>query len=379
MQTHRFSFDLDADPEAVWEVFWGPRPRVVEHGGVRIEILHPGDDRGEGLIRTCEFRVPRYLGSGGKARSWEWLTELDRPRSWRYDAIGKPLWSEATGVTTLEDLGEGRTRVHFTETLPRVQPRHALPAGEASPRVHLPGQRHADEVRRGSGPGRAPASPDSMNEAGPDELSELLPGLLARQRACRSFLPDPVDDATIETVLAAACRAPSAENSQPWVFVVVSEPDHRRAIWELGERAWQHGGRQASWSLPRQLRDDVDRGLTGGYADAPVTVVVAADRTRCRSETVGSSIFPAVQNLLLAATAGRSRQRSDDHRHRLRRRTVGAPRSARRSPSRGRGAARLPGPQTRTEPARARRRSHASRALRLPVAGRGRSTEAFIG
>ena len=36
--------------------------------------------------------------------------------SWRYDAIGKPLWSEASGWTRLEDLGGGRTRVHFRET-----------------------------------------------------------------------------------------------------------------------------------------------------------------------------------------------------------------------------------------------------------------------
>ena len=35
--------------------------------------------------------------------------------SWRYDAIGKPLWSRAEGLTRLEDLGDGRTRVHFTE------------------------------------------------------------------------------------------------------------------------------------------------------------------------------------------------------------------------------------------------------------------------
>ena len=35
--------------------------------------------------------------------------------SWRYDAIGKPLWSRAEGHTRLEDLGDGRTRVHFQE------------------------------------------------------------------------------------------------------------------------------------------------------------------------------------------------------------------------------------------------------------------------
>ena len=122
MQRHESAFEVEATPEEVWQVFWGPRPRVVEHGDVRIEVLHPGDETGEGLVRHCHFRVPRYLLSGGRAQSWEWLTELDRPRSWRYDAIGKPLWSRATGVTELEDLGDGRTRLHFTETYHVVNP-----------------------------------------------------------------------------------------------------------------------------------------------------------------------------------------------------------------------------------------------------------------
>jgi hypothetical protein len=40
----------------------------------------------------------------------------ERPVSWRYDAIGKPLWSKASGFTRLEDLGNGKTRVYFRET-----------------------------------------------------------------------------------------------------------------------------------------------------------------------------------------------------------------------------------------------------------------------
>jgi hypothetical protein len=56
------------------------------------------------------------LLSGGKAQSWEWITEALRPVSWRYDAIGKPLWSKASGWTRLEDLGERKTRVYFRET-----------------------------------------------------------------------------------------------------------------------------------------------------------------------------------------------------------------------------------------------------------------------
>ena len=117
MQDHRYSFEIDATPEELWRVFWGRKKGdVLEHGDVRIEILHAGDATGEGLVRHCHFRVPRYLLSGGKAMSWEWLTEVNPCESWRYDAVGKPLWSKASGWTRFERLEEGRTRVHFRET-----------------------------------------------------------------------------------------------------------------------------------------------------------------------------------------------------------------------------------------------------------------------
>ena len=124
MQEHRFSVDLDAPREEVWAMFWHrapdrPQPKDVR---TRIEILHPGDDVGEGLVRHCHFPVPRFLGSGGVGQSWEWLTQVHPHESWRFDAVGKPLWSRATGITRLEDLGGGRTRVHFTETYEAFNP-----------------------------------------------------------------------------------------------------------------------------------------------------------------------------------------------------------------------------------------------------------------
>ena len=118
MQDHRYSFEVDATPAEVWNVLH-PRlgqGQVIEHGDVRIEILHPGDEHGDGLVRHCEFRVPRYLFSGGRAKSWEWVTEVVPNESARYDAVGKPLWSRAQGWHRLEDLGDGRTRVDFRET-----------------------------------------------------------------------------------------------------------------------------------------------------------------------------------------------------------------------------------------------------------------------
>jgi hypothetical protein len=117
MQDHRYPFEVDATPEELWRLFWGKKKgEVMEHGDVRIEILHAGDETGEGLVRHCHFRVPKYLLSGGKAMSWEWLTEVNPPVSWRYDAVGKPLWSKASGWTRFERLDDGRTRVHFRET-----------------------------------------------------------------------------------------------------------------------------------------------------------------------------------------------------------------------------------------------------------------------
>jgi nitroreductase len=126
-----------------------------------------------------------------------------------------------------------------------------------------------------------------------------------RQRACRDFSDRPVDDDDVARVLDAATFAPSAENRQPWVFVVVRDGAARATIHELTVRAWEGGGRQfAATRLEKSLLDDVDHGIVGGgYRAAPVLVVVGADTARGHPATVGSSIFPATQNLLLAATA----------------------------------------------------------------------------
>jgi hypothetical protein len=129
MREHTFSFEVDATPEEVWRALH-PRPRpappgehrVIEHGGVRIEILNEGDDKGEGLVRTCTFPVPRFLLSGGVGRSWECVTEV-RPNEFsRYEAVGKPLWSKASGWHRLEDLGGRRTRVEFGESYHAFNP-----------------------------------------------------------------------------------------------------------------------------------------------------------------------------------------------------------------------------------------------------------------
>jgi hypothetical protein len=73
-------------------------------------------------VRTCRFRVPKILLSGGVGRSWECVTEARPPEYSRYEAIGRPLWWEASGWHRLHDLGDGRTRVEFGETYHAFNP-----------------------------------------------------------------------------------------------------------------------------------------------------------------------------------------------------------------------------------------------------------------
>jgi nitroreductase len=129
--------------------------------------------------------------------------------------------------------------------------------------------------------------------------------VIRSQRACRTFSDAAVDDDLVSQLLDAATHAPSAENRQPWVFLVVRDPKTRERLHDLGERAWEQGGRAYSATrLSSRLLADVEHGIAGGgYRAAPIMVVVAADTTRAHPASIPASIFPAVQNLLLAAHA----------------------------------------------------------------------------
>ncbi len=128
--------------------------------------------------------------------------------------------------------------------------------------------------------------------------------VVSRQRACRTFSTEPVSDDDLAALLEAATYAPSAENRQPWEFVIVRDAAARATIGELTQRAWEAYGRPFSETrLSPSVLADVDRGATGGIAGAPVHVVVCVDLERGLEATIGSSLFPAIQNLLLAATA----------------------------------------------------------------------------
>jgi nitroreductase len=128
--------------------------------------------------------------------------------------------------------------------------------------------------------------------------------VVQRQRACRSFTTGDVPDDLVNQVLDAATFAPSAENKQPWVFVVVKAASTRKKIAELTRQVWEGGARAHEEShLDSRILADVDQATAGGFGAAPVVVVVCGDTSATFERTLPSSIFPATQNMLLAATA----------------------------------------------------------------------------
>lgn len=124
------------------------------------------------------------------------------------------------------------------------------------------------------------------------------------QRAARTFLPDPISDATISKILTAATHAPSAENAQPFVFIVVQDPNTRQAIGDITARIWQGGAKALEEKrLDPAFLAEVHEGAMGGIANAPVLIVICGDTRLAFPQAMDASLFPAIQNLLLAAHA----------------------------------------------------------------------------
>ena len=131
------------------------------------------------------------------------------------------------------------------------------------------------------------------------------------QRAVRRWTAEPVPDDVIERVIRAATWAPSGSNLQPWGFVVIRDAERRELIAEaIRESFKQFGGRLPD---PETIEDPTQRRmirgavqLFGDFAAAPVLIIpclVAAQSPAPTGLLAGSSIYPSIQNLMLAARA----------------------------------------------------------------------------
>ncbi len=134
--------------------------------------------------------------------------------------------------------------------------------------------------------------------------------VMSTARTVRRFTDDPVDDAILTRCLQAATWAPSGANAQAWRFVVLRSPEQRAVVATAAARALEviepvYGmSRPAADDDSRRARDNRATYELHDRAGEFTSVLFTQKRFPTASELLlGGSIFPAMQNFLLAARA----------------------------------------------------------------------------
>ena len=148
----------------------------------------------------------------------------------------------------------------------------------------------------------------------PEPFEMTLEEGMRTQRAIRRLKPDPVDDALILKCIELALKAPTGSNAQNWEFVVVKDREVKGKLARLNRMAWAAYGGIGRWMARRQGDDKMLRIIEAvqwqadHFEEIPVIVVACLATMipilpRVAAASLYGSIFPSVQNLLLAARA----------------------------------------------------------------------------
>lgn len=148
-----------------------------------------------------------------------------------------------------------------------------------------------------------------------------VPGLyeaMRTQRAVRRLRPDPIEPAALGRIMQAAAWAPTGGNQQPWRFVLVEDPARKASLGALYAGRWSRfaeGYRRRFAAAPEAERARHERTIAAGdylaahFGNCPMVAVVCfnpdlmavTDGRLDRVSVVGGgSVYPAVQNFLLA-------------------------------------------------------------------------------
>jgi len=142
----------------------------------------------------------------------------------------------------------------------------------------------------------------------------LLEGL-ATTRAIRRYRDEPVPDSALRDILFAATRGPSGSNRQPFRFVVLTDSpkaaaakamigQHARALWQMKRQNDGYDqGSGADTRSPKARMARTMQAYVDNFHKVPVLVLPCLVRYRAPTPMEGASVYPAVQNLLLAARA----------------------------------------------------------------------------
>jgi nitroreductase len=134
--------------------------------------------------------------------------------------------------------------------------------------------------------------------------------VMATARTIRRFTDQPVDDAALARCLQAATWAPSGANAQAWRFIVLRSPTQRVVVARAAVQALKVI--EPVYGMTRPAADDNSRRARTNRATYELhdrageftSVLFTQKRYPTASELLlGGSIFPAMQNFLLAARA----------------------------------------------------------------------------
>ena len=120
------------------------------------------------------------------------------------------------------------------------------------------------------------------------------------QRGIRYFKPDPVPDDLITRLLQAAIKAPTGGVSQRWSFIVIRDQETRRKIGDM-YRAGSNFVISPDLTARQQRVYRTAQHLEDHMEDVPVFILACIQADPGTQPSWGSSIYPAVQNILLAA------------------------------------------------------------------------------
>jgi nitroreductase len=148
----------------------------------------------------------------------------------------------------------------------------------------------------------------------PADTVGLLEGICTT-RAIRRYRDEPVPEQVLRDLLFAATRAPSGSNRQPFRFLVLADgpkaTEARRLIAAGARAAWEvkrvadryDAGSGADDRSPKALMARTMEAYVDHLDEVPVLILACLIRYRDGNPVEGASIYPACQNLLLAARA----------------------------------------------------------------------------
>jgi nitroreductase len=138
---------------------------------------------------------------------------------------------------------------------------------------------------------------------------------MATTRAIRRYRDEPIPDDALAAIMFAATRAPSGSNRQPFRFLVLRDGPRAieakallgqafRAGWERKRAAdGYERGTGASETSPKARMAAAMQQYVDRFERIPVVVLACLNRYRAATPYEGASVYPACQNLLLAARA----------------------------------------------------------------------------